>query len=321
MSPIEGVSNIVRMARLGKIRLGIKVEKPGKAPYPQATDYFVCPPEVQAVVGEKPTELEIMFPTEDPDQFAQQWLRAYSMTQGLVCLGDGASSRRKVDTETGAMASHETKQWEWKEGLHCDPQDCPEYLMKRCRRVMNLQFILPKVPGLGVWQISTSSFYSIVNINSMVRMLQGFGRCSWIPLHLCLGPVEVSPPGISKKTVHIMHIARDITFAELAKAAARPALAAFIPEPETEEPPDDLFPPAVLAAREEPLPHAEVPLFFSREDAILEIEKFLDDMDYSDTTRGLWLTHTTGFGKFEDCPDEVLVRALEKVRGIQGRLL
>jgi hypothetical protein len=29
--PIEGVSDIVRMPRLGKIRLGVKVEQPGRA--------------------------------------------------------------------------------------------------------------------------------------------------------------------------------------------------------------------------------------------------------------------------------------------------
>ena len=319
--PIEGVSNVIRLPRLGKIRLGIKVEKPEKAPYPQATDHFVVPPKVQEVYGEKPTELDIMFPCEDPDLFAQQWLRAYSTTQGLVCIGDGATSRRKVDIETGAVASHETKQWEWKEELPCNPQDCPEYLMKRCRRVMNLQFILPYVPGLGVWQIDTSSFYSILNINSMIRMLQPFGRYSFIPLRLCLGPVEVSPPGLSKKTVHIMHIRRDITFAELAKAAARPALQAFIPEPEVEEPPDDLIPPAVIAAAEEAPPHVEVPQDFSREKAIEEIEKFFDAMDYSPTTREIWLNINTGFGKFEDCPDEPLARALEKGRGIQRRLL
>lgn len=316
--PIEGVSNVIRLPRLGKIRLGIKVEKPEKAPYPQATDHFVVPPKVQEVYGEKPTELDIMFPCEDPEIFAQQWLRAYSKTQGLVCIGDGATCRRKVDIDTGAMASHETKEWVWKDDLPCNPQDCPEYMMKHCRRVMNLQFILPHVPGLGVWQIDTSSFYSILNINSMIKMLP---RCSFIPLKLCLGPEEVSPPGQKKKTVRIMHIKKDITFAELAKAAAQPLLRAFVPEPETEEPPDDLIPAAVIAAAEEAVPHVEVPEDFSREKAIKEIEDFCNSMDYSPTTRELWLTHTTGFGKFEDCPDDQLVRALEKVRGIQGRLL
>ena len=41
MSPIKDVSDVRRMPRLGKIRLGIKVEAEGKNPYPRATDYFV----------------------------------------------------------------------------------------------------------------------------------------------------------------------------------------------------------------------------------------------------------------------------------------
>ena len=246
--PINELSDIVRIPRLGKIRLGIKVtskEKKG-VEYPKATDYFVVPDEVKEVYGDKPTELEIMFPVEDPELFAQQWLRAYSLTQGLVCIGNGVDAKRKVDTATGAMADHETKQWEWRE-MTCDSQECPEYQTKRCRRVMNLQFLLPNVPGLGVYQIDTSSFYSIVNINSMIKMLKGMlGRCSMVPLTLGLGPVEVSPPGITKKTVYIMHIKKDIKLAQLAQIAQLPPARVLIPEADTDEPPEDLFPEGII---------------------------------------------------------------------------
>lgn len=259
--PIEGLSNIVRIPRLGKIHLGIKAKSEKKgSEYPKATDYFVVPDEVKEVYGEKPTELEVMFPVEEPEMFAQQWLRAYSMSQGLVCIGDGLEARRKVDVETGAIASHETNQWEWHQTT-CNPQDCPEYQTKRCRRVMNLQFLLPRVPGLGVYQIDTSSFYSIVNINSMIKMLQGMlGRCSMIPLTLALGQIEVSPPGEKKKHVYIMHIKKDIKIAELARIAQLPPAKVLIPEPETEEPPEDLFPEAVTpkrAKRNETIPWEE----------------------------------------------------------------
>lgn len=259
--PIEGLSDIIRMPRLGKIRLGVKVEVPGKNPYPRAVDYFVCPPEVQAIYGEQPKELAIMFPTEDPRQFAQQWLRCYSMTQGLVCIGSGVTCRRKVDKATGAMASHDTTVWVWKEGLPCNPEDCPDYGAK-CRRVMNLQFLLPQCPGLGVWQIDTSSFHSIVNINSMIEMLQGIlGRCSRIPLTLALGPVQVSPQGLKQKTVYILHLKRDVVLAELAKVALLPLARVLVPTPEAEEPPEDLFPQDVLSGAVEPEPEPPEDLF------------------------------------------------------------
>ena len=63
---IKGVSDIRRLPRLGKIRLGIKEtsSKTGNE-YPKSVDYFVCPLEVQAVYGEKPRMLDIVFPAED----------------------------------------------------------------------------------------------------------------------------------------------------------------------------------------------------------------------------------------------------------------
>lgn len=255
MCPIANLSDLTRIPRLGKIHLGIKVQPPdpGRYPYPKATDFFICPPEAQKVLGEKPKELPIMFPVEDETQFAQQWLRAYSQTQGLTCVGNGVTCRRKIDLEGGAMASHTTREggWIWKEDGLCDPQECPDYSEKKCRRVMNLMFLIPEVPGLGVWQIDTSSFFSIVNINSIVRLLKELlGRCSMIPLTLALGPVEVTPPGLKKKTVFILHIKKDdLKLADLARLAQlSPVRTLMITQPEVEEPPEDLFPQEVLEA-------------------------------------------------------------------------
>ena len=62
--PIKGISEVRRLPRLGKIRLGIKVQGDKKNPYPRAVDYFVVPEEIQPCVGEKPKKLSIMFPVE-----------------------------------------------------------------------------------------------------------------------------------------------------------------------------------------------------------------------------------------------------------------
>ena len=251
--PIDKVSNVRRIPRLGKIRLGIKEtsSKTGN-PYPKATDYFVVPPEVAEALGtDKPKELPIMFPCEDEAQFAQQWLRCYSQTQGLVCVGDGITARRKIDKETGNIANHNTKDWVWKDSLTCNPEECPLYNSKRCRRVMNLQFLMPTVPGLGVWQIDTSSFWSIVHLNSMLDMLRNLcGRISFIPLTLALSPMEVTPPGGTKKTVYVMHIKQDIKLSELQAWGRREPTRVLLPEPITEEPPEDLFPREILAEGE-----------------------------------------------------------------------
>ena len=249
--PIKDISEIRRMPRIGKVRLGIKVEpEEGKNPYPRATDYFVVPDEIKKIVGDMPKKLNIMFPTEKADEFAQQWLRCYSFTQGLVCKGDGVEAIRKIDVETGDIARHTTAEWVFKE-WGCDPNICEQYSEKQCRRVMNLLFFMPDVPGIGVWQLDTTSFYSIVNINSCVDLIRRIcGRISFIPLTLSLEPLEVSPPGITKKTVHILAIRSDVKLAEIQKLGTVAPEKIMLPLLEEEEAPADLFPEQKLVEAE-----------------------------------------------------------------------
>jgi len=268
MSPIKDLSDLRRMPRLGKIRLGVKVEQEGKNPYPRATDYFVVPDEIKRYVDDKPKKLNIMFPTEKVDDFAKQWLRCYSFTQGLICKGDGYKAIRKVDVDTGAIASHTTREWVFKE-CSCDPGSCPEYIgdperniKPQCRRVMNLLFLIPDVPGVGVWQLDTSSFYSIVNINSYIDLIRRLcGRISFIPLTLSLEPQEVSPPGIKKKMVHILTIRSEVKLADIQKLGTVPPERVLLPAVEEEEAPEDLFPEQTLveaeATREKETPPTE----------------------------------------------------------------
>lgn len=270
MSPIKGVSEVRHLPRLGKIKLGIKVEKPGKHPYPSPTDYFVVPDHIKGYVGDKPKTLNIMLPTNNPEDFAPQYLKCYTMTQGLVCRGDGIQCRRKVDVDTGDAASSTTEEWEYKE-MTCDPESCPEmvgdeeqHIRPHCRKVMNLMFVLPEVPGLGVWQLDTSSFFSIVNINSCLDVLRS-ARIPLMgtPLTLSLEPREVTPPGIKKKTVQVLHLRSNLKLADLRRKALPAPPTTAVAKPEEEEPPEDLFPEEVLAEQEgvsPPTPAPEAPL-------------------------------------------------------------
>jgi len=84
------------------------------------------------------------------------------------------------------------------------------------------------------------------------------GRFSMIPLVLALGQIEVSPPGEKKKRVYIMHVKKNIAIAELARVAQLPVAKVLIPDPETEEPPGDLFPEAAKEKRQ-PKSKADLP--------------------------------------------------------------
>jgi len=242
---IKGVSEVVRLPRLGKIRLGIKKETDDGTTYPSPTDYFVCPDEVRNVFGEKPKELRIMFPTEDESQWASQFLRCYSASRGLICRGDGETALARIDIKTGEIAVKEAISTVLSE-ISCRQDDCPYYERGQCKKVMNLQFLLPDCPGFGVYQLDTSSFNSIVNINSTLKLIRGIcGRLSMIPLSLKLVEREVQPEG-RRKTVRVLSLSVPHTLTEIQRYAQIPVGQSLILPPPDSEAPDDLFPNEVL---------------------------------------------------------------------------
>jgi len=245
--PIKGVSEVVRLPRRGKIRLGIKKEGEGGQDYPTPTDYFVCPEEVKKVFGDRPKELRIMFPTEDQTQWASQFLRCYSDKRGLICRGDGETAIARVDVKTGEIAARNSSVTELKE-IICRPGSCPLHQDKRCRQVMNLQFLLPDCPGLGVYQLDTGSYYSIRNINSMLALIRATcRRVSMIPLTLRLVEKEVQPEGFPAKVkIHVLELTSDYNIAQMQKMALVPRGEILLLPPPDIEAPDDLFPDEVL---------------------------------------------------------------------------
>ena len=242
---IKGVSEVIRLPRLGKIRLGIRRENDSGITYPVPTDYFVCPDEVKKVFGDKPVELRVMFPTEDEKQWSGQYLRCYSASRGLICRGDGETALARIDVHTREIASKESTETELRE-ITCNPAKCAYYQKVQCRRVMNLQFILPDCPGFGVYQLDTGSFFSIVNVNSCLELIRGVcGRLSMIPLSLKLVEKEVQVLG-KAKTVRVLSLTAPYSLIEIQKyARIPPGQVLLLPAPDGEAP-DDLFPEEVL---------------------------------------------------------------------------
>ena len=240
--PIKGVTDQVRLPRLGKIRLGVRLGE-GARSYPRPMGYFVCPEPVQKVYGQRPKELRILFPIEDESKWAAQYYRCYSRGRGLVCKGDGERGSALVDEQTGRLATADSRKASLRE-IDCNPDTC-RYYGAQCRRVMNLQFLLPDVPGLGVWQLDTSSYWSMVNINNGIQLVrQACGRVSMVPLVLKLVAQEVRPNG-SKKAVHILSLDTPFTLVEMLRYAQLPPARFLLPAPDP-EPPEDLFPEEVL---------------------------------------------------------------------------
>ena len=248
--PIKGLSEQRRIPRVGKIHLGVKVDHATRkgVQYPKATEYFVVPPEVAAVHGERPTELPIMIPVEDEEYWASQYYRVYSQSRGLICKGDGTKCHRMVDVKSGDMAGQSAGKVEWRD-FPCDGKECIHYQQERCREVMNLQFLLPQVPGLGIWQIDTSSVNSIRNINSSAELIRGIiGRIRMVPLILSLEKQDVvNPDDGKKKTVHVMNLRHGDTLLTLIADSVKPIQDLLAPAPDdSREPPMDIEPPDAI---------------------------------------------------------------------------
>jgi len=242
--PIKGRSDVVRIPRVGKIRLGLKQTRSGGTEYPTATDYFVVAADdatsataakaFHHVYGPQPKEITIAFASDDPEEFFPQYLSSYRGGAGryeLFCRGDGVSAHRA--DEKGGYAP-----------IACSYKECAFYVAKKCKELGKLQFFLPDVPGIGVWQIDTTSFHSTVNLNSAITLVQAVtgGRIKMIPLTLRIQPKRVSPEG-KPKTVYVLDLKlEDVRLKDFMETV--PLLSSFAPMVEhiaLDEMPDDLY--------------------------------------------------------------------------------
>lgn len=283
---VAGLTDQARLPRLGKIRLGIKKLSQRGAEYPAAVDFLVVPDVVKAVYGEKPRELDIVFPSDEVARVAGVAWKSYTASRGKVCTSDGEHAVRLVDVDKlpaspshddfdRAIATAESKKVEWRE-LDCPAKDCLFAKKSLCKPVMNLMFLLPKVPGIGVFQLDTGSVNSIIDVRGgieLVMQLSG-GRLAGIPLKLRLEPMEViSPDDQKKKVVWTLKVISPATLGKVLMAGERnlrellmadegsgrsvglPELTGGREVPPPQEPEDDLYPTSVITTTS----HSETP--------------------------------------------------------------
>lgn len=162
---IKGLSERRRLIPKGKIRLGIKMKNAKGTEYPKETEYFACHevPEVEKIYGEKPTELVIMFPSDNEDIIFPQAYECYGRNSGLKCIGDGETATRFDENREYTEIECKT------------PNECKFGKENSCSIKGHLKFFIPKV-GPGLYQIDVGSINSIIDINSgldWARMITG----------------------------------------------------------------------------------------------------------------------------------------------------
>lgn len=292
MSPIKGISDRrPRLIRVGKLHLGVKAKSTKGTEYPKQVDYFVCKEDASTsaeaaaafrdVYGDKPKELDIVFPADDELLFADQNFKMYSRSWQLTCRGDGEEAMAKWDVsqdgahpegvEGGTWAGAATTSWVYRK-IPCLAAKCPMQASEKpsCKGIMNLQFMLPLVVGIGVWQIDTGSWNSMRNVLDgieTVRAITG-GRVRGVPLTLGIVPKEVTPANqaggvvaegssgsIKTKTVQVLQVGLPgqrlpDMLRETRKLEKETALMALPAPVDEEEVPEDQFPEAAAVDTE-----------------------------------------------------------------------
>ena len=241
--PIKGISEIRRFSRGGKIRLGEKRKTKDGKEYPAKLDYFLFDPEDERLLhvlkekfGDKPRRLKIAFPSDDASVVYPQWYKLYTAS-GLLCKGDGETATRVADG--WAMVD-----------VECPGPDVCELSLEKgvgkrpgCKRLASLQFFLVEFDQLFVWQIDTTSFHSIVNINSGLDLLRHIaGRISFMPIDLVLKPQTIQPDG-KKQVAYVLDLVIPVGLQHLnalRPLVCAPNAAAALPPP-SEDTPDDLY--------------------------------------------------------------------------------
>lgn len=248
--PIKNVSDIRRLPRIGKIRLGKKTEKG----YPTEVDYFIIDPqtpselenerikqEIAKLYGKEPKQLRIMFPMANMDLCFPQWWKRYGQSTMLKCRGDGVEA---VCTQPEYAEKLEVigKIEEGLTKVQCLGKECPYVQAKQCGMRANLQVLLPEIPGAGVWQISTGSFNSIVNMNSCIDYIRTVcGRVHMVPLTLERREQVITHDGKARKH-YVLHLNMNFVLADLQKyALIKPERAMITQLPEVEVDKEDIY--------------------------------------------------------------------------------
>jgi len=185
---------------IGIIRLGIRKESERGTEYPSNVSHFVLhdAPQVIDVYGESPTELDILFPSDDFDATVPTWLKWYGAGMKgkdgkviggkLKCVGNGPTSEGtpgtakyydKMNQTTGEVPVRP-----------CLGDKCPDWNdgrgNRQCKPNMTVYVMLPKVSPFGVFAISTNSWNSIRSFYDQLQWIKNLnqGKIALIPFKL-----------------------------------------------------------------------------------------------------------------------------------------
>lgn len=313
--PIKGLSEVRRFSRGGKIRLGEKrtSNKNGReVEYPAKLDHFLFDPDDESLIpefnriyGDKPKQLKICFPSDDLETVFPQHYKCYG-SSGLLCKGDGEMATRFGQGED--------------ESVSCPgPSECAFATAHGvsgktgCKQVASLQFFLPDLPVMQTFQIDTTSYNSIIKLNSAINLLQTLksGRISFIPVDLVLREQEATNPESGKKiTIYVMDIVIPVGLRQIhgsLKSLLGPNGEAPLALPPAEDrAPDDLYPRSQIAPPVEITMTASAPASPSREESMQAVKDMMKRLEITRDDAAAWMCETLGKSTLKDLDDIAL---------------
>ena len=132
-----------------------------------------------------------MLPVEDDGMFLRQYYAVYGSNQKLKCQGDGETAERRDDK--GKISQ-----------ISCpSPEGCDFAKKFGCRARIDLMVVLPDVNCGGVYQLSSGSINTDIDIRSGIEMARHvFGRISWVPMMLKREDRKIPDPETGKMMTH-----------------------------------------------------------------------------------------------------------------------
>ena len=183
--------NVIRLPRLGKIRLGIKKTAASGKEYPAEVDYFVVPDEIKKKFGDKPKSLPVMIAVENEEMFLRQYYAVYGGNQRLKCQGDGETAERRDDK--GKITQ-----------MACpSPKECAFAKEFKCSARIDVMLVLPDINCGGVYQLSSGSVNTDIDLRSGIEMARYlFNRVAWVPMMITREERKIADPETGKMQTH-----------------------------------------------------------------------------------------------------------------------
>jgi hypothetical protein len=163
--------------RLGKIKLGIKVDQGGGKSYPKDLEYFVIPDRFKAKLGAEPTELSIVLAFPRLEQNFDSRAAWYKNNGAKACWTlddktahrymkpDGAANYQWVTMECPALACEFRQRKLKPNGVDYYPSQCSER--------GHFSFMIPAAGEIGTFFMKMGSKTAIDRIYTALKAVEG----------------------------------------------------------------------------------------------------------------------------------------------------